>query len=269
MTAVATAAPFTRTAPPYRLTFPRLLRSEWIKLSTLRSTWWSIGVVAVISVGLSLLLTAATTGGIGAAQLVIAPTQFTMLLAGTLGAIAITGEYSTGMVRSTLTSEPRRGAVLLAKAIIVSCLLFIASLAIFAAAAVVIAPILGGHGVEIPWDDPAQLVVPVLYAALSMAVFALIGLSAGFILRNGPGAIGLTVGILFVLPIVAAIFPYGDPAWQWIRDLAQYLPMNIAQALTAPGTDFGLTDPVALIALGGWVTAGLLGSWAVLRTRDA
>lgn len=279
MTALAPAAPQTRTASPYRLSFPRVLRSEAIKLTTLRSTWWSIAVVTVLQLGLSLLIAAAmassaanaeASGGTMSVQpmmAVLAPTQFTMLLAGALGAIAITGEYSTGMIRSTFTAEPRRGTVLLAKAIVVAAVLAVTSLVVFLASVLVTAPILSATPVD--WSDPAASIVPILYGALSMAVFALIGLSCGFILRNGPGAIAATVGLLFVLPIVASMFPFGDPGWQWIHDLARYLPMSAAQTLMMPAGDPAFPAPLALLALAGWVVAGLLGSWAVLRTRDA
>ncbi|GAA2013630.1 ABC transporter permease subunit [Microbacterium ulmi] len=284
MTALASAAPQTRAASPYRLSFPHLLRSEWIKLSTLRSTWWSIGVVVVLSVGVSLLIAGALTSSAAMAEeaggtvtidpimAVLSPTQFTMLLAGALGAIAITGEYSTGMIRSSLTAEPRRGAVLVSKAVVVAALLGVSSLVVFAISIVATAPILRDTPVD--WSDPSASSIPVLYGALAMAVFALIGLSWGFILRNGPGAIAATVGLLFVLPIVSSMFPYGDPSWQWIHDLADHLPMFAAQALMMPGqessmTGAGMTDAVALLTLGAWVAAGLLGSWAVLRTRDA
>src|SRR3546814_17112605 len=115
-TSATTASPATRTTP-YRLTFPRALRSEWIKLSTLRSTWWSIGIVAALTIGIALLIALAINDpdflGI---QAVVLPIQFTMLLAGILGVIAVTGEYSTGMIRSTLTADPIRGSVLSAKA---------------------------------------------------------------------------------------------------------------------------------------------------------
>ena len=266
-------------APAYRLSFPRVVRSEAIKLTTLRSTWWSIGVVVVLSIGFSLLVAGALASsarmvaenGVSATftgvSAIVAPIQFTMLLAGALGAIAITGEYSTGMIRSSLTAEPRRGVVLAAKAIVVAVLMAVTSLITFGLAAVATAPLL--TDIPIDWGNPEQSTLPILYGSLSMAVFALLGLSFGFILRSGPGAIAATVGLLFVLPIVANIFSFGDPAWQWIRDLSQYLPMNVAQSLTSPSADVGLSDPVALLALGGWVAAGLLGAWAVLRTRDA
>ncbi|MDQ1128745.1 ABC transporter permease subunit [Microbacterium sp. SORGH_AS_0888] len=279
MSAVTATEVQTRTSP-HRLSFGRVIRSETIKILTLRSTWWSLGIVAVLSIGFSLMIAAQLAGSYRNAEeagvsfdyapvmAIVAPTQFTMLLAGALGAIAITGEYSTGMIRSTLTAEPRRGVVLAAKAIVVAVVLAVSSLVVFGLSALVTAPSL--QSTPIDWSTPEQSILPIGYGALSMAVFAIIGLSFGFVVRNGAGAVAATVGILFVLPIVTNIFGAVDPAWAWVGDLARLLPMNAAQALMSPGTTpGGLDDPTALLALGGWCAAGLLGSWAVLRSRDA
>ena len=279
MTAVTLEAPARVRSGDERLTFGRVLRSETIKLLTLRSTWWSIAVVAVLSVGLATIVAASMSAfndaaSTSAAQLsqlvasaVISPIQFTMLLAGALGAIAVTGEYSTGMIRSTLTAEPRRGVVLSAKAIVVAALLLVVSLIVFVVSTLPAAAIVGTSPIDLA--DPGIVLQPILYGALSMAVFAVIGLSWGFLLRSGPGAIAATVGLLFVLPIIGMIFP-SEGAWSWISHAATYLPMSAAQSLTVPpGADGALTIPVALITLAAWVVAGLLGSWAVLRSRDA
>lgn len=280
MTAVTAPAPTrTRTADDgIRLSFVRVLRSETIKLLTLRSTWWSIIVVVVLSVGLAAIVAASMNSfmdpsGRDAADLarsvasaVLAPIQFTMLLAGALGAIAVTGEYSTGMIHSTLAAEPRRGVVLAAKAIVVAVLLAVVSLIVFAVSTIPVAAIL--HTTPIYAADPAVIVLPILYGSLAMAVFAIIGLSFGFILRSGPGAIAATVGLLFVLPIVGSIFP-AEGAWSWLHDAAQYLPMFAAQVVTSPPSAEGMSIAVALLTLAAWVVAGLLGAWAVLRSRDA
>lgn len=267
MTALTAPA---RTTTDYRLSFAGLLHSEWIKLATLRSTWWSIGIVAVLTVGIALLIAAATNvPDFPAIQIVVSPIQFTMLLAGILGVISVTGEYSTGMIRSTLTAGPRRGAVLAAKAVVVGILMFVTSLVIFVVAAFAVSPVLAGKDMSIAWDSPSDSLLPLLAASLCMAVFALIGVGLGFVLRSGAGAIAATVGLLFVLPVVASIFPYGDPAWQWVRDLASYLPMSASQNVIMPQSEWGLEAPVALLALGGWVAASMLAAWGVLRTRDA
>lgn len=259
-----------RTPSPYRLSFVRVLRSEWLKLATLRSTWWSIGIVALLTVGIALLIAqAVNVPGFGGIQVVVAPVQFTMLMAGILGVIAVTGEYSTGMIRATLAAEPARGAVLAAKSIVVAVLMFVSSLAIFVLAALATAPILAGKDIAIDWAEPSASWLPLLGASLSMAVFALIGTGLGFVLRNGAGAIAATVGLLFVLPIIVSIFPDEDGAWGWIHDLGDFLPMAASQGVIMPDAPFGPDPTASLIALGGWVAVSMLAAWASLRTRDA
>lgn len=254
-------------APAVHLTFPRVVRSEAIKLFTLRSTWWSIIVAAALSIGISVLMAIASADfgtDFPAVSAIVMPMQFTMLVAGILGAIVVAGEYSTGMIRSTLTAVPRRGVVLAAKALVVAVFLAVATAIIFVVAVVVTAPLLAA---PIAWDDPALSVIPLSYGVLSMVVFGLIGVSFGFLLRNGAGAIAATVGVLFVAPIVVQLFAMFGQSWQWVVDLGRYLPMNASSALTTPGGPDDVWTP--LVSLLVWAAAGLIGSWAVLRTRDA
>src|SRR5690606_34179477 len=83
-------------ATEHRRTFAHALHSEWIKLATVRSTWWSIGIVAVLTIGIAVLVAASMdVPGFEPIQAVVSPIQFTMLLAGILGAISVTGEYSS------------------------------------------------------------------------------------------------------------------------------------------------------------------------------
>lgn len=251
------------------LTFTRALRGEWIKLSTLRSTWWSIGIAALLTVGIAALIAQSVTmPEFEPIQAVVMPVQFTMLLAGILGAISVTGEYSTGMIRSTLTANPVRGAVLAAKAVVLAVFLFLSSLVIFSTAALVVSLIVGSRDQSIDWSDPARSFLPIIIASASMAVFALIGVAFGFILRSGAGAIAATVGVLFVLPIVASFFSFAGDAWQWVLELTNYLPSMAAQSaiLPAAGADVNVS---AYLTLAGWVVGSMLAAWAVLRTRDA
>lgn len=256
-----------RPASPYRLSFGRVVRSEWIKLLTLRSTWWSLGVTVALSLAISLMMASASRdfgGGLTPVMTIVMPMQFTMLVAGILGAIAVTGEYSTGMIRSTFTAEPRRGAVLGAKAIVVAVVMALATALTYLVAILLTAPILGGAGID--WSDAAQSWVPLGAGVFAMAMFALIGLGFGFIIRNGAGAIAATVGVLFVLPIVTNMFVFAGESWQWIVDLGQYLPMAAAQMATTPAGDDVLRG---ILTLAAWPAALLLGAWAALRTRDA
>lgn len=102
-----------------------MVRIEWIELTSLRSTWESIAGVALLSLGpsalfASIMVFSVNSGGdrpagVGSG-IVLGPTQFTMLLAGALGAIVVPGTYATGMIRSTLTAVPRRGMVVASSA---------------------------------------------------------------------------------------------------------------------------------------------------------
>lgn len=263
----------------WHLTPMRVIRSEWIKLTTLRSTWWSIAIVAVLSIGMSLLIVLSLVAfadeagadagmgmGIGNVGIVLMPIQFTMLLAGALGAMASTGEYSTGMIRSTLAAEPQRGRVLVAKAIAVAALLAVSTALIFAIAAAIVTP-LAADVAPLDWTRPEQTLVPLLYGVLSMVCFALIGLGIGFALRNGPAAISTTIGILFVLPIVLHILAL--TGMEWTQNLADYLPSTAVEALVIPGMTSGVETVPALVTLAVWTLVPLVGGWAVLRTRDA
>lgn len=272
MTAPALTPP--RTAVPhqvdtrYRLTFVRALRGEWIKLTTVRSTWWSIAIAAALTIGIAVLFASAVDmPGFEPIQAVVSPIQFTMLLAGILGAIAVTGEYSTGMIRSTLTANPGRGSVLAAKSVVLAVFLFVSSLIIFGITAAAVSAVVAGRDQGIDWSDFDLSFGPILTASLSMAVFALIGVAFGFILRSGAGAIAATVGLLFVLPIVASMFSIAGEAWKWVSDAGMYLPSSAAQSLILSGGP--LETPVAYLTLGAWVVATLLIAWGVLRTRDA
>jgi len=272
MTTATAPALATRTATSsYRLSLPRLLRSEWIKLATLRSTWWSIGITAILTIGIALIAAASLSDvpGFEPIQAVVSPIQFTMLLAGILGVISVTGEYSTGMIRSTFTAQPVRGAVLAAKATVIAIVLFVSSLVIFFVAALAVTPFFADGDMPFAWDDPAQSTLPILAASISMAVFALIGVAFGFLIRSGAGAIAATVGLLFVLPLIASLFSAAGPGWEWIADVVNHLPMSAAQSAILPQDDWGIPVGEAYATLTAWVAAGILGAWAVLRTRDA
>ncbi|KAA9110406.1 ABC transporter permease [Microbacterium rhizomatis] len=270
MTAPAAVAPApttrSRSGSRYRLSFAHLLSSEWIKIWSVRSTWWALAVAAVLSIGISMLIAAATANSpspFPAISTILLPTQFTMLVAGILGAIVVTGEYSTGMIRSTLTAAPRRGAVLVAKAIVISLIVAITTILIYAIAIAATSSIVP-QGID--WSEPSQSIVPLMYGVLAMVAYTLIGLGFGFLIRNGAGAIAATVGVLFVLPIVLSLFSIAGEGWRWIVDLTKYLPSNAGGALATPGAE----DVVpSLLALAGWVVVPVVLGWLVLRSRDA
>ncbi|UNK71033.1 ABC transporter permease subunit [Microbacterium sp. H1-D42] len=252
-----------------RLTFPRQLRSELIKLMTVRGTWWSVAIVAALSIGLAFLATMTMSPPSDVMMAVVAPVQFTMLLAGILGVISVTGEYSTGMIRSTLTANPVRGSVLVAKSIVLAVFMFVVSLVILLASAIAITPLAAANDMAVQWSDPALTLVPILSAAGAMALFALLGVGLGFLLRSGAAAIATTVGILFVLPIIVMALASLAPDVQWLMSVGDYLPSAAVQSAIMPAEGYGLTRGEAWVTLVAWPGITLLGAWAVLRGKDA
>ncbi len=152
----------TYTAHGSGLSFRGLLVSEWIKLTSLRSTVWCYGIVLVINLGLGLLLatslqrqgdsTAALDQGywIQSATIGIA---FSQLVVSVLGALVITGEYGTGMIRSTLTAVPKRVPALVAKAVVFAVVTFVVSLVSIVGAALLAALVLSGKGLQLDLAD--------------------------------------------------------------------------------------------------------------------
>jgi ABC-2 type transport system permease protein len=257
-----------------------------MKLTTLRGPWWSIAVVASLTVALGMLATSSMASpeelagsdvsrAAIAIQAVLAPTTFTVLLATILGCTLVTSEYATGMMRSTLTAAPRRLSSLMSKAIVVAGFMFVASALIFVGTAAAISPVLAANGVHFDLSDPGTSSLPILYASFMMATIAIIGLSAGYILRNGSAAIAAAVGLVFVLPLLPRLFPQ-TPAWQWVHDGAQYFPTSAGGALmssTTPGvqtlTASNLPAGVAAVTLAAWAVVGLVASAIALKSRDA
>ncbi|WDH78731.1 ABC transporter permease [Microbacterium esteraromaticum] len=268
MTAIQAGAVRTRTSP-YRVNFVHQVRSELLKLLSVRGTWWSVAIVAVLNVGLAFAITWALEAPADVMMAVVAPVQFTMLLAGILGVISVTGEYSTGMIRSTLTANPVRGAVLAAKGVVLAVFMFVVASVIMVASAVAITPLAASRDLSIAWSEPEQSILPILSAAGAMALFAILGVGLAFVLRSGAGAIAVTVGILFVLPIIVSLLIGFIPDIAWLQTLGDYLPSNAVQSAVMPSEEWGLSRGEAWLALTGWSAAALLGGWAVLRGRDA
>ena len=243
-------------------TFLRTLRSELLKLTTLRSTWWSLAIAAALSVAIAWLFGSVSDGSNPILGVVVSA-QFTMLVAGILGAIAITGEYATGMIRSTLTANPRRVQVALAKSVAIALVVGAATAVIYLICLVVTVPT---SSIAVTWSDPAQAVFPLLLGIAAMVAYALIGMGFGLLIRNGAGAIAATVGVLFVAPIAVDLFALGGESWKWVVDLGRYLPVAAGGDLTAIPTGDVLVPAVTLAA---WVVALVGAGIVLLQRRDA
>jgi ABC-2 type transport system permease protein len=263
-------------------TFAGAARSEWIKLWSLRSTFWCLLIVVVLIVGLGALVSATlgtagtpggdvqpawvlvTTVGVSAAQLVTA----------VLGALVITGEYGSGMIRTTFTATPRRSVALLAKAVVFGLVVFGVSLIALVATAVLTAALLAQDGASPALDDSAVWWA-VLGAAAYLALVGIIALCIGTIVRSSAGAIAAALGLLLVAPAVLQIVAAVAQA-RLAADLGAFLPSGAgAQMYSYPPpsgaavSDALILDPVqGLLVLLGWIV--VLGGVALtlVRRRD-
>jgi ABC-2 type transport system permease protein len=259
-----------------RLTGGGILRSEWIKLRTVRSTVWSYVVVLAASIGLAALMasTFPVDDLVGApadqqtglvVQAATSGALFGQLVVAVLGVLVISGEYSTGMIRSTLAAVPRRLGALWAKAIVLFLATFVVGLVSSFGAFLVAAPIFAANGIQASLLDegvPAALVGSALYLAL----VAVLSLGMGAILRNSAGGIAAAVGVILILPIVFMLIPT-----QWASDLGAYTPSSAGGALYSfgPVPDGSLAPWQGGLVLLAWVAAALIIGAALLKRRDA
>jgi len=256
------------------LSFAGLIRSEWIKLRSVRSTIWSYATVIVISLGMAALMSASLDlggtdipAGEQATWLAQASTFgvfFGQLVVAVLGVLAISGEYSTGMIRSSITATPKRLPMLAAKALVIFVCTFIVGLVSTVGSYLVAAPILSGKGISAGLTDP-DLLLPLLGGALYLALVAVFALGVGAILRSSAGGIAAALGIVLLLPIVLSMIPA-----EWVADLVPYLLSNAGLAIF--GLDLGSEGfevwQNILIVLG-WVAVSLAGAAVLLKRRDA
>ena len=280
----------TTTLAPHRslstLTFGGVLRSEAIKLLSLRSTVWCFALILIITVGLAALI--AGTSGLAPQNVPTSPeagqqlwvlsatlgVSFAQLVVAVLGALTITGEYGTGMIRSTLTAVPRRLSALVAKAIIIATSTFIVSLSSLVAAALLAASILPSSGVTPDLADAAAWGA-ILGAAAYLGLLSIMALAVGATVRNSAGGIAAILGLILVLPGVLGIFG-AVTRIGWVRDLAAILPDSAGARMSSyaiegaqAATDSLVLEPVqGLAVVLVWVTALIILASVMLKSRD-
>ncbi|MEU5533986.1 ABC transporter permease [Streptomyces sp. NPDC020362] len=278
-TLAATAEP-SRTAPParpdYRVTGRRVLFSEWAKLWSLRSTWITLGLGLLFLLAFGLIAASRYKFMFGtprmdrdfaratAVSLSLFGTNFAQLALGVLGVLVMAGEYSTGMIRSTLAAVPRRLPVLWSKAAVFGLVaLVVGTLGSFAA-------FLAGSGIVA--GTPAALglthagvVRSLLGAGLYLGLVGVIGIALGALLRSVAAGISLLVATLMLIPGLVSLLPSS-----WHDDIGPYLPSNAGQAMFALTHDSTTLAPLAgLLVFLGWTALALAGAAYRLLRSDA
>jgi ABC-2 type transport system permease protein len=282
------AAPARRAT--HRVTFSHVVRSEWIKFWSLRSTLWTLGSTIVVMGAVSWLAVfftareavAPTTTPQDAAVLlallhdpsvVLTGADLAKLVLAVLGVLIITGEYSTGMVRSTLTAVPRRLPALWAKALVLTAVTAVVVTVGTVVSWLVALPTLRAHDAALDLGDPQTRRI-LLGGVLYLVAIALLAFAVGAILRVSAGALATVLGLLLVVEVLFRTVP-GD----FFRTVSPFLPGTAGHQLLATrdsieaarlATSAPVLDPwtgygVMLV----WVAVLLTVAAVLLRRRDA
>ena len=280
------------------------IRSEFTKLRSVRSTYWTIAAMVIVSVGFAAIAGFAIANnlhnnpvnkaGMDATQASLGGFfELGQLIIAVLGALTITSEYSTGMIRTSLTAMPRRGTVYAAKLLVFGAVTLVVSLITSFIAFFVGQAAMSGSGVSAslfhsvtiranavqngPAGNvtfsgtivitPATVLTAIIGTALFVTVVAMIAFGLGAIIRHTAGAITSAIGLMFVLPIIVQLLP---DTWRW--DIVRFFPDAAGRVLSvtvgpqnphlwSAWPQFGVTLVYAVVLLG-------IGAY-LFRTRDA
>jgi uncharacterized integral membrane protein len=251
------------------VTFRRAVASEWVKFRTLRSSWVVLVAAAVGMVLIGLLIAYNTrhiTPNIQANDKdASGPLQgfyLGMYLIGALGVLFVTGEYSTGMARSTLTAVPKRVPVLWAKLVVLVAVtatsMIAASFLAFLGAEAFISQYRHGYSL----GDPGVLRV-VIGTGVFLTLVGMFGSALGWALRSSPGALVAFFGTVVALPVVLEFFG------GWGKTIAEYSPIYAGGSFVQAVPEAHTLGPwTGLLVLVLWVALALTIGAVLLQRRD-
>jgi ABC-2 type transport system permease protein len=253
-------------------TFGRTVHSEWVKLASIRSTWWTTLAMIVVGAGFTTIICgvyaddiANGTSNDSTGEFITQGLLFSQISAVVIGALVVTSEYGTGLIRATLAATPVRSRVLAAKAVVISGFLFVVG------TVTAFAGYFGGNaffrsqGVGISLTDE-HILRSMFGAGLYMAGLGLLAAAFGLLLRHTAAAISVVLGLVFIIGQVVGLIP--GTVGEWIMKLMPgnagpgiVVPVSFGEDMLAPWTGFAVF--VAEITLLG------LAGFAVFRKRDA
>jgi hypothetical protein len=254
--------------------FVNVLRAEFAKLRTVRSTYWTLLIALTGNIGFAVLagaliaprLSVHDRAQVDVVQLGLAGIHLSQVAYGVLGALVITGEYGSGMIRASLAAVPRRRTLIAAKALVFSAVALVSATLSSVAGYVVFLVALPANtlsGTSLSSPGVARAVVG---GGLYLTVLGLIGFGLGVVLRSSAGAIATLFGLLFVPPLMLDLLPGA-----WKDDVGPYIPMESGSqifvavrheaAALAPWNGFAVFCAYAV--------AALLGGFLLINRRDA
>lgn len=260
-------------ADEVRLTFPRVVRSEWIKFRTLRSTIWTLAITLVLMVGIVTLFSAIFASEAGSAEsteadggsivVFMIAAGIAQLAVTVLGVLAITGEYTTGMIRSTLAAVPRRLPALWAKGVVLAVAIFVVSTVAVLISLVVMQLFLGAKGFAPDLGD-AETRRMLVGTPLYLTAIALFAFAIGALLRHSAGALATVLGLLLVVENLFLI------PWRPMQLASPFLPGTAGFKILTPQVQLDAMSQGAVGAvLGPWQGFAVLLAWVAVLLAAA
>ncbi|MCL3859738.1 ABC transporter permease [Actinotalea sp. K2] len=273
LTAPAPTAPGRPVPGPYRVTFARVVHAEWIKFRTVRSTLWTLIATVLLMVGVSVLASWGSTLtiegqepvlGMNVAQLLSAGYQLGQLAVAVLGVLTIAGEYSTGMIRSTVAAVPRRLPTLGAKALVLSLVVAAVSLVAMVLSYVATMPFHDRLGATFDLTSAETLRMTVGLPLYLVAV-ALLAFGVGALLRHSAGALTAVLGMLLVIDNIVTMIPL-----RLFELVGPFLPSAAGRRVLFDDEMLASVDAMTSgTVLTPWQGYGVLVAWAAVTVAVA
>ena len=254
-----------------RISTGTALRSEWVKLRTVRSTWAAAGGAAVLSLGLAAIsaasqmsqwdgMTPEQRADVDPTATALVGVLFATVIFGSMGVRSVTAEYSSGMIRQTFAAVPRRRAVLLAKVVDLAVLALPVAVVANVVSFLLAQSILASKGVEAALGDPG-VAGAIVYGSLAVTAVVVLGVGLGAVLRRTAFATSLVSVLIIGSQIFAVSVPSGA---------RPYLPGLALQATVTVSPSDDLLGPVAgLLVLAAYAAVAIIGAAWLIEKRDA
>ncbi|MFI7098107.1 ABC transporter permease [Streptomyces sp. NPDC050161] len=251
----------------------QVLRSEWTKIRSVRSTVWTLGVAVVVTIGIGVLICALAKSdfdampvrdriAFDATNISFAGMGLGQLAMIVFGVLVVSNEYSTGMIRSSLAAVPQRATFLFCKLAVATALVFLVGLvtsflAFFAGQAM-----LGGHAARI--DDPGVLRA-VIGGGLYMTLIALFSMAVATMLRSPMLSLGILMPFFFLISNILGNVSATRKAGHYLPDQAGRRIMQVVP--TGDEVPYGPWGGLGIMAA--WTVAALICGFVLLKRRDA
>jgi ABC-2 type transport system permease protein len=249
-----------------------VIASEFLKIRTVRSSYAllaAIGAIIVIGAIAVIGMTVdfdhspvAEQALFDAADASIVVIPFTQFILAAFGALAVTSEFGTGMIRPSLVAVPARKAFVAAKVVVVAAVTLVVGQLVSFGTFLVSKLIAGGHPAPLwPWKSTSAALGQLLGNGLSIMVIGLVGLGVGLVVRSTAGALISLVALLLVMPTMAFLIPK-----PWDERVASVMLPNLAPQVSGT-TGIGVLSPAAALAVMAAYLVVALGAGALALVR--